>query len=663
MDSESLAGLSWLFELFDGAVNFLIVATAPFLAMVGHEISEWLLAVAFLALIIMMIRLPNDGPFRAIFSTTAIFLAIVYGLQPTPLTLTNGTTVQATHAQRIAYTLIMSFNATLNRAIAATLSEVNVDGQFIPTAALIDYSVERTASQYANSDLGRLIRDYNEQCSPPLTQFVTEAEKTTVEAYHAIGLLGGAGIGIPDEQVSRWAQIRIAGGSVIDFAAAMSPWSSNADALDSISVLDAGAVRNRREEGLAALAKDNQVFVASESRPYTLPTKEHWAALASGQSDAKPSYLKVGDAPGDIRDSLIDHVHAWKPDEGGKEAALGYSPSSCVEAYKVAQFAAEQAYKAFVELGDKHASGGQSTDTQAGVISAGKSWMKIQQATLAGGPEQKAGTWNTLLSGSIASWQMGKSWMDWLELQTLLPAYVGGMAGFFWLVFMTGPIAIALSPLRGVSSLTQWAGMMFFPVLCITFAHLLAVCASVMMSAAALVKAALSAGWQGGGSDIDLIYGSLQLVFGLLLAASTWLAASMTGVSLGGLARAARNQAVTGPQVAQAVANLTMKAATKGAIQGKEGRESPSRENGGGGGGGSGGGGAGKASSGGHSGRAAAMAIQQEVYASTRTRNWKPSTELSRPHQLNQPASNSDRFATGRTPRSQKHRPSEEDPA
>ncbi|SFP28994.1 hypothetical protein SAMN05216601_10866 [Ectopseudomonas composti] len=662
MDGQSLAGLGWLFELFDGAVNFLIVATAPFLAMVGHEISEWLLAVAFLALIIMMIRLPNDGPFRAIFSTTAIFLAIVYGLQPTPLTLTNGTTVQATHAQRIAYTLIMSFNATLNRAIAATLSEVNVDGQFIPTAALIDYSVERTASQYANSDLGRLIRDYNQQCSPPRTQFATDAEKTSVEAYHAIGLLGGAGIGIPDEQVSRLAQIRIAGGSVIDFAAAMSPWSSNADALDSISVLDAGAVRNRREEGLAALAKDNQVFVASESRPYTLPTKEHWAALASGQPDAKPSYLKVGDAPGDIRDSLIDHVHAWKPDEGGKEAALGYSPSSCVEAYKVAQFAAEQAYKAFVELGDRHASGGQSTDTQAGVISAGKSWMKIQQATLAGGPEQKAGTWNTLLSGSIASWQMGKSWMNWLELQTLLPAYVGGMAGFFWLVFMTGPIAIALSPLRGVSSLTQWAGMMFFPVLCITFAHLLAVCASVLMSAAALVKAALSAGWQGGGSDIDLIYGSLQLVFGLLLAASTWLAASMTGVSLGGLARAARNQAVTGPQVAQAVANLTMKAATKGAIQGKEKGENPSRENGGGGGG-SGGGGAGKASSGGHSGRAAAMAIQQEVYASTRTRNWKPSTELSRPPQLNQPASNSDRFAKGRTPRSQKNRPSEEDPA
>lgn len=662
MDSQSLAGLGWLFELFEGAVNFLIVATGPFLAMVGQEISEWFVAVAFLALIIMMIRLPIDGPWRAIPSTAAIFLAIVYGLQPTTLTLTNGSTVQATHAQRITYSLIMSFHVTLNRTITETLAEVNVDGQFIPTAALIDYSVERTAGQYANSDLGRLIRDYNEQCSPPRTQIATEAEKATFEAYHAIGLFGGAGIGIPDEQVSRWAQIRIAGQSVIDLAAAMSPWSSNADALDSISALDAEAVRSRRAEGLAALEKNNQVFVASGSRPYTLPTKEHWAALASGQPDAKPSYLKIGDAPGDIRDSLIDHVHAWKPDEGGKEAALGYSPASCVEAYKVAQFAAEQAYKAFVELGDRHASGGQSTDTQAGVISAGKSWMKIQQATLAGGPEQKAGTLNTLLSGSIASWQMGKSWMDWLELQTLLPAYVGGMSGFFWLVFMTGPIAIALSPLRGISSLTQWAGMMFFPVLCITFAHLLAVCASVLMSAAALVKAALSAGWQGGGSDIDLIYGSLQLVFGLLLAASTWLAASMTGVSLGGLARAARNQAVTGPQVAQAVANLTMKAATKGTIQGKEKGENPSRENGGGGGGG-GGGGAGKASSGGHSGRAAAMAIQQEVYASTRTRNWKPNTELSRPPQLNQPASNSDRFATGRIPRSQKNRPSEEDPA
>lgn len=662
MDSQSLAGLGWLFELFDGAVNFLIVATGPFLAMIGQEISEWFVAVAFLALIIMMIRLPIDGPWRAIFSTAAIFLAIVYGLQPTTLTLTNGTTVQATHAQRITYSLIMSFHVTLNRTIAETLAEANVDGQFIPTAALIDYSIERTAGQYANSDLGRLIRDYNKQCSPPPSLFATAAGKTKIGAYHAIGLFGGAGIGIPDDQVSRWAQIRIAGNTASDIVAAMTPWFGSPSAQDSMSILDAEAVRSRRAEGLAALEETDQVFVASGSQPYTLPTKEHWAALASGQPEAKPSYLTVADAPDDIRESLLAHVMAWKPDEGGKEATLGYTPSSCVEAYKVAQFAAEQAYKAFVEIGDKQASGGQRTDTEAGVISAGQSWMKIQQATLAGGPEQQASVGNTLLSGSIASWQMGKSLMDWLELQTLLPGYVAAMAGFLWLVFLTGPIAIALSPLRGVNSLTQWVGMMFFPVLCIGFAHLLAVCASVFMSSAALAKAALSAGWQGGGSDIDLIYGAIQMVFGLLLAASTWLAASMTGVSLGGLARAARNQAVTGPQVAQAVANLTMKAATKGTIQGKEKGENPSRENGGGGGG-SGGGGAGKASSGGHSGRAAAMAIQQEVYASTRTRNWKSSTELSRPPQLNQPASNSDRFATGRTPRSQKNPPSEEDPA
>ncbi len=223
MDSQSLAGLGWLFELFDGAVNFLIIATGPFLAMIGQEISEWFVAVAFLALIIMMIRLPIDGPWRAIFSTAAIFLAIVYGLQPTTLTLTNGTTVQATHAQRITYSLIMSFHVTLNRTIAETLAEANVDGQFIPTAALIDYSIERTAGQYANSDLGRLIRDYNKQCSPPPSLFATAAGKTKIGAYHAIGLFGGAGIGIPDDQVSRWAQIRIAGNTASDIVAAMTP--------------------------------------------------------------------------------------------------------------------------------------------------------------------------------------------------------------------------------------------------------------------------------------------------------------------------------------------------------------------------------------------------------------------------------------------------------
>ena len=87
MDS---AKLGWLFALFDGAVDFLIVATAPFLSMIGQEVNEWIVTLGFLSLIIMAIRLPSDGPLRAAFSGPAILLVLVYGLQPTPLVLTTG---------------------------------------------------------------------------------------------------------------------------------------------------------------------------------------------------------------------------------------------------------------------------------------------------------------------------------------------------------------------------------------------------------------------------------------------------------------------------------------------------------------------------------------------------------------------------------------------
>jgi hypothetical protein len=419
------------------------------------------------------------------------------------------------------------------------------------------------------------------------------------------------------------------------------------------NVLDAEAVRTRRAEGLAALEKTNQVFVSSDSQPYNLPTQEHWAALASGRSDAKLGYLSLSEAPEDIRDSLIDHAMVWTP-EGGKEAGIGYEPRTCVEAYKVAQFAAEQAYRAFTEIGDKRASNGQSTDTEAGSIAAGRSWMKIQQAVFAGGPEQQPGQANTLFAGTVASWQMLKSYLSWLELQTLLPAYVAAQAGFFFLVFLTSPIALAMSPLMGVESLAQWIGRLFFSVLCIIFAHLLAVCASVTMSSVALAQAALSAGWQGGGADLDLLYGALQMVFGVLLAASTWLASSMTRVSISALARAVRGTVVSGPEAVSASLNLLARSLSSiglGADASKRKRPRPGNNNGGGGGGAS-------RPEQQHTSRSITA---RDTYSSSSNR-WKPSPELSRPPHLNQPASNSDRFAAGRTPRSQKSRPAKGDP-
>ncbi|WP_447763869.1 hypothetical protein [Pseudomonas reinekei] len=649
MGADSLAGLEWLFGLFDGALDFLIVATAPFFSALGKSINAWLPAVGFIALIIALIRLPADGPFKAIFSTAAIFLVITYGLSPTTLTLTGGSTIEATHGQRIAYSLVMSFNRTLNATLNNTMAEMHVDGAFIPTSALIQYSVERSANEYANSDLARLIRDYNGQCSPSPRAIRDYADGTSIEAYHAVGLLGGSGLGIPDEKISRIAQMKIAGQGAKEIIGSM-PWTQIQTMQNMAnSILDAGSVRDRRAEGISALEKDAKPFVTA--RAYALPTREYWTAIASGNPESNPSYLKINDAPAELATKMINNVAAWQPEEGGKEAALGYAPKNCVEAYQVAQFASEQAYNGLVETGSVKASGGQNIDSDTGVLAAQKAWMRVQQATFAGGEKVAPSSLNAIVSGTMATWQMGKNAVAWLELPTLLPMFVGAMAGIFWLVLITGPIAFLLSPLRGFHSLTSWLSMLVFPVLCILFAHLIAVSSSVVMSSAALAQAASAAGWQGGGADIDMVYGMIQMVFGVLLLTATWLATKLTGVSVTAILGAARAQAVTAPQAIKATADLVTslagykKAALKFASQ-----AGPSGKNNGGGGGGGGSG---------SKGRAVVLnpAPRQYTRGSDRGSYSGPSLNPKRTSIDNsRPASNANKFAQGRTPRSQKTR-------
>jgi hypothetical protein len=653
MEADSLAGLEWLFTLFDGALDFLIVATAPFFSAIGKSINGWLPAVGFIALMIALIRLPADGPFKAIFSSTAIFLVITYGLSPTTMTLTGGSTIEATHGQRIAYSLVMSFNKTLNTALSQTMAELHVDGSFIPTSALIQYSVERTANQYANSDLARLIRDYNEQCSPSTRAFRDSADGTSIEAYHAVGLLGGGGLGIPEEKVSRIAQMKIVGQGAKDIIGSM-PWSQMQTMQNmASSILDAGSIRERRAEGISALEKDAKSFVTS--RAYALPTREYWTGIVSGNPESKPSYLKVSDAPGELAATMAQNVTAWQPEEGGKDAALGYVPKSCVEAYQVAQYAAEQAYNGLVETGSMKASGGQSTDSDTGVLAAQKAWMRVQQATFTGGEKAASSGLNSIVSGTISTWQLGKNALSWFELQTLLPLFVGAMAGIFWLVFIAGPIAFLLSPLRGVQSLTGWISMLVFPVLCILFAHLIAVSSSVVMSSAALAQAASAAGWQGGGADIDMVYGMIQMVFGVLLVASTWIATKLTGVSVTAILGAARSQAITGPQAIKATADLAASVAgfKKTALKFATQATQSGKNNGGGGGGG--GGGNSKPSVRPKVSVAGGRAVQHTARGSGRGSYSGPSLNPTRPNiDSSRPASNNEKFTQGRTPRSQK---------
>ena len=653
MGADHLAGMEWLLGMFDKSVDFLMVATANYLTAIGQAASWWVSSLGFIALIIIFFQFSTVGPFKAIFSSLAIFLGSTLGLQPSTITLTGGSTVPGVLVQKIAYNLTMSINSSLNSAISKASRSDN-DGNFIPTAALVEYSVERTASQYGDSDLGRLIRDYNKQCSPLAKNVGGDLTSSKIEAFHAVGLLGGAGLGIPDEQITRLSQLKAAGHGISSMFLSFDPWSRSVGINDTLGkVTDIAAVRSRRAEGIAAIEKINLPFISS--RAYNLPTAEYWTGTVEGKSDAKPSYLRISDAPADMKASLEKNLAAWYPDEGGKASSIDYTPTNCVEAYKVAQFAAEQAYKGLVETGSRKATGGQSASTDAGVISASRAWSRVQEAVFAGGQDKDPGALNKITSSAIASWQTGKSAIQYLELQTLLPAYVAGMAALFWLALMSAPIAVLLTIVRGVQMMTTWLMMLVFPVLCIFYVHLIAVCASVTMKSAAIAQAAQAAGWQGNGLDIDLVYGGLQTIFGILLVAGTWMATKLTGVVISPLGAAARSSVVTGPQAIESSYSAAKMIASKG----RSAAAAKGRGNGGGDGDGSGAGGSG-ASGGGSGGQQSSTEKMRFVMSISGGEQPSSNTSFHRSSAASRgiswvPAANDD-SSKRRTPRSEKNK-------
>jgi hypothetical protein len=658
MDSQDWAGLAWLFSMFTGAADFLMAATNPLLIAVSKAVLGYVPSAGFFWLILMLWRLGQDGLFKAAFSSAVIMLAVTYGLQPRPLTLVNGTVIEANNFQHHGYTLVMSLHQSVNSAISAAAEEMNIDGAIIPTEAMVRQTVDQAAARFEGTDLARLIRDYNQQCAPSRRAFQSAADTTPMEAYFAIGLLGGGGLGIPDAQISRIAQMETVASGIAGFFESPG-WSTLVKGDTIQTARDAGLIRERRAAGMAALEREGKGFATS--RPYALPTKSYWNGVFSGTPESTPSYLKVSEAAGAVGTAMLDNVEAWQPDQGGKEAALGFMPRSCVEAYKVAQFAAEQAYNALVEQGNLKASYNRQTDTDSGVLAANMAWMRIQSQVMAGGEDADPTAFGAMVSGSNAALQMGKNFMSWLELQTLLLLYLAGMAAMFWLAVTCAPFFILYSIIRGVVSLTNWFGLLLFPAIAVIFAHLIAVSTSIAMGVVVYQRAAVSSGWQGGGSELDLVQGTLGMVSALLLGISSWMASKLTGVVTAPLAGAARAAVVTSSDTARLATQVASAVLTKGRSLGTSGGSSTQ----GGGGGPAGGGGEG-------GGGSTAAAIAQRIQVQRSMAGSNPSPGKYSGPSLNPPAArirsvpstaiNDDRFAQGRTPRSQKpKRPKEDD--
>jgi hypothetical protein len=526
MNAESWAGFAWILGMWNQTVLELLAATSPiFDALAGANLQiAGLVCGAWLILITL--RIAEIGFLRGIVAGLIMFPIIAIGLSRATITLPGGGEVQATEIQRVGFGLAVGIHSIYSNALNEVLAKQTVAGSILPAQAALDRAVGRSAALYEGSDLAQLIRDYNTSCAPGPREIAGPQNVSKIEALHAIGLMGGGGLGIPEDEVSLLAQASTGAEGLFNWVNGAADIEANGGFLSYImggtariamnKVVDMRAITQRREAGLEYL-KAAGPFMGGR---YALPNEAHWEAVFSGKQDASAGYLPI---------TMID---GQKSQLITQETTTTFQPSSCADAYKIAQLGAEQAYKAMKSTG-KSMPGGQSVSAEASTIAAAGAWQKflsqsMEKTGMQAGNAEVAG-------GILSSVQWLKNLSSWFDLQTIIPAYIVTNAWLFVLVLITGPFFLLLAPLRGVQVLIQWCQMLLFCVLSMVLLHILVIGLSQAVAASAFTQSATAAGWQGGAPD-DAVRGSTGMIGAMLLALSTWICSRLTGVDVSALA-------------------------------------------------------------------------------------------------------------------------------
>ncbi|MCQ4302710.1 hypothetical protein C1170_06220 [Stutzerimonas frequens] len=520
--AENFAGFNWVFALWDSAALTIIAATEP-VFMVLHQFSTALIVVVGFAWCFLIALRVREGIAGVLAGGLLIFaLVLPYLMKPAAVQLPSGATVQMVEAQALTLKFVMSAHRIFQSLIEPVLNTHSAAGTIVPAQAAIDDIVGRSADVFAGSDLAQLIRDYNASCVPHTNNLTGPERATKIEALHSIGLLGGGGLGIPDQEISLISQARTALSASWTFVSG--GWATyflgGGEARKGLErVLDQRAMQTRREEGLRMLEHVGP-FMGGR---YKLPAQDFWAAKFSGKSEAQPTYLPISLIPSQKRvvvaPAEFEEIH--------------FQPSSCVEAYRVAQLGAEQAYQALRESGEVIA-GGQRVSAEVGAVSTAVAWQRFMARSLQHTTDLSA-EGSEVAGGILASAQMFKNFKGWLDLQTLLPGYVILAAWVFWIVLLLAPLFLLLVPLRGGQIIAQWLALLLLPVVGVMVAQIVNFGASMVMAAVAVGQAGAASGWTGAGADYDALRGMMTGLATGVLGFATWITGSMLGVSLSGL--------------------------------------------------------------------------------------------------------------------------------
>lgn len=552
---EAWAGFAWIVGMWDQIAITLLAASEPVIVALGVASKSLALAISLAWLPLLIKQSAEVGLYRAGAFGLMMWVGLAFGLSETEQKLPSGATIKVVWVQSLGLNLSMSVHKIFHNVLVQVIPSQTVAGQIIPAQSALDEAVGRSADLYAGSDLARLIRDYNASCAPSPSEIAGPANAAKAEALHAVGLLGGGGLGIPEEEINTIAQIDKAGDGLMNFfkgafgdmeknGGFFSYFNGGSARIGLRQAYDLRTIQQRREAGVEALKSNGAPFMGDQ---YSLPTEQHWTAIFSGDAESTPSYLPITMIPKQTSSAVSLN--------GQEVTGTAFRPSSCAEAYQIAQLGAEQAYRAMKKTAGSSMPGGQAVSAETSSLAAVGAWQRFLGQSLQKTAGLKSGD-AEVAGGLLAAFQGVKNFFGWLDLQTLLPLYVMGSAWMFWFAVVATPGFLILAPFGGMRVLQTWFRVLILPVISMILVHALVITMSLCLAALSLLQAGAASSWQGGGADYDALRGSLSAMSALMLGLITMWSSQISGLCVGAMSGALTNATATASGAAGALARI-----------------------------------------------------------------------------------------------------------
>ena len=316
-DGVGIGNFSWLFESGHDAFYTALLSSSGTQTGILRAVSGLVESGLYLAVILAVVRALAAG--HKVWSALASCALSVALLSPTTIQVEGRAPIPAVAAQWALVVPLGSIYSIFTLAIR---------GSEPGTALLVEDLGARQAQPFAGSDLAALMYDYQRYCQP-----LPSVSGVSTEAWQAVGLKGGGGLGVPEAHLQIFSQETIS-----KARDAMFGWFGPFRAVSAVT--GAWSAANRREEGVAALQKIQGQWPANRS--YALPSADDWSARF-GKSDQQAAVTESYLDPRKVAGGNLFAAEGTYPDSYA--GTPPFAPANCYEAYLAAQAGAEEAYR------------------------------------------------------------------------------------------------------------------------------------------------------------------------------------------------------------------------------------------------------------------------------------------------------------------------------